>query len=84
MKQEEYDLDRVKTNLEFLIERYSCDHPIGNLARTMLALLHEYKRALPIILAEDSNQSGKCRTEPATQRGVIPFVAPTRNPAGLS
>ena len=53
MKQDEYDLDRVKTNLEFLIERYSCDHPIGNLARSMLALLHEYKRALPIMLAED-------------------------------
>lgn len=54
MKQEEYDLDRVETNLEFLIERYSCDHPIGNLARTMCALLHEYRRALPIILAENS------------------------------
>ena len=57
MKQEEYDLDRVKTNLDFLIDRYSCDHPIGNLARTMLALLNEYKRALPFILAEDVEQN---------------------------
>ncbi len=64
MKQEEYDLDRVKTNLEFLIERYSCDHPIGNLARTMLALLHEYRRALPIILAEDVEQNPPRRGVP--------------------
>lgn len=54
MKQDEYDLDQVKTRLEFLIERYSCDHPIGSLARSMLTLLHEYKRALPIMLVEDS------------------------------